>query len=126
MTEIIRQGVKTKALLLSATPVNTDLSDLRNQLYFLTEGRDVIDPKAHGIGFLCPPKDSHDNWKEEIPQWIYEMWDYIVRGALDFKRKSPSWLIPQMMRLTITTYNVLNMLGEWNIARPYNFFSCPW
>ncbi len=46
MTEIIRQGVKTKVLLLSATPVNTGLSDLRNQLYFLTEGRDVIDPKA--------------------------------------------------------------------------------
>ena len=33
--------------------------------------------------------------------------------------------LPQMMRLTITTYNVLEMLGEWEIARPYNFLLLP-
>ena len=86
----------------------------------------IVDPKAHGIGFLYPPKDSPKEWKEDVPQWIYEMWDYIVRGALNLKRKSPSWLnIPQMMRLTITTYNVLEMLGEWEVARPYNFLFLP-
>jgi hypothetical protein len=30
-----------------------------------------------------------------------------------------------MMRLTITTCNVLEMLGEWKIARPYNFLLLP-
>lgn len=40
MEEIITKGVKTKILLLSATPVNNNLKDLRNQLFFLTEGRD--------------------------------------------------------------------------------------
>ena len=40
MEEIIKKGVSTKVLLLSATPVNNDLKDLRNQLYFLTRGRD--------------------------------------------------------------------------------------
>jgi hypothetical protein len=86
----------------------------------------IVDPKAHGIGFLYPPQDSPKDWKEEVPQWIYEMWDYILRGALHLKRKSPSWLnMPQMMRLTITTYNVLAMLGEWDVARPYNFLFLP-
>jgi hypothetical protein len=86
----------------------------------------IVDPKAHGIGFLYPPKDSPKNWDEEVPQWIYEMWDYIVRGALKLKCKRPSWLnVPQMMRLTITTYNVLEMLGEWENARPYNFLFLP-
>ncbi len=86
----------------------------------------IVDPKAHGIGFLYPPKDSPKEWKEDVPKWIYEMWDYIVRGALKLKRKKLSWLnIPQMMRLTITTYNVLKMLGEWKIARPYNFLLLP-
>lgn len=28
-------------------------------------------------------------------------------------------------RLTITTYNVLQMLEEWKIARPYNFLLLP-
>jgi hypothetical protein len=86
----------------------------------------IVDPKAHGIGFLYPPKDSPKGWEEDIPQWIYEMWDYVVRGALDFRREAPSWLdVPQMMRLTITTHNVLKMLGDWEIARPYNFLFLP-
>ena len=40
MEDIIQNGIKTKVLLLSATPVNNNLKDLRNQIYFLTEGRD--------------------------------------------------------------------------------------
>jgi SNF2 family DNA or RNA helicase len=40
MEDIIQAGVKTKVLLLSATPVNNTLQDLRNQLYFITENRD--------------------------------------------------------------------------------------
>ncbi len=30
-----------------------------------------------------------------------------------------------MMRLTITTYNVLEMLAKWKAARPYNFLFLP-
>jgi hypothetical protein len=100
----------------------------RYALYEKRGERDIkiIDPKAHGIGFLYPPKDSPKDWDEDAPQWIYEMWDYILRGALKLKRKAPSWLnMPQMMRLTITAYNVLEMLGEWEIARPYNFLLLP-
>ena len=38
----------------------------------------------------------------------------------------PPWLdIPQMMRLTITTHKHLSMLGNWEIARPYNFLLLP-
>jgi len=100
----------------------------RYALYERVDKKDIkiVDPKAHGIGFLYPPKDSPKNWRADAPQWIYEMWDYIVRGALKLKRKAPSWLnVPQMMRLTITTYNVLEMLGEWEKARPYNFLLLP-
>ena len=72
-----------------------------------------MDPKAHGFGFLYPPKHSPEDWEEDVPQWTYEMWDYIVRSALELPKETPSWLdIPQMMRLTVTTYNVLEMLGE--------------
>jgi hypothetical protein len=86
----------------------------------------IVDPKAHGIGFLYPPKNSPKDWEESVPQWIYEMWDYIVRGALELARTPPAWLdIPQMMRLTITTCKVLKMLGDWKVARPYNFLLIP-
>jgi hypothetical protein len=38
MRQIIRQGVKTKVLMLSATPVNNHFTDLRNQLALAYEG----------------------------------------------------------------------------------------
>lgn len=40
LTDIIRSGVKTKVLMLSATPVNNRMNDLKNQVAFITEGRD--------------------------------------------------------------------------------------
>jgi SNF2 family DNA or RNA helicase len=49
MEDIIKSGVKTKVLLLSATPVNNDLKDLRNQLYCLTEDQDAAFKDSIGI-----------------------------------------------------------------------------
>ena len=40
MQEIIRAGVKTRVLMLSATPVNSRMNDLKNQVAFITEGVD--------------------------------------------------------------------------------------
>ena len=41
MRKIIREGVKTRVLMLSATPVNNRMADLRNQIVFATEGDDA-------------------------------------------------------------------------------------
>ncbi|WP_257294454.1 helicase-related protein [Endozoicomonas sp. YOMI1] len=41
MDDIIRSGVKTKVLMLSATPVNNRMNDLKNQVAFITEGQDT-------------------------------------------------------------------------------------
>jgi hypothetical protein len=50
------------------------------------------------------------------------MWDYIVRGFLGLKRTRPAWAsLPQMMRFSVSTWNVLKMLGMWEGARPHNF-----
>lgn len=51
MRKIIREGVKTRVLMLSATPVNNRLADLRNQIAFASEADDtaLID---HGIGSI--------------------------------------------------------------------------
>ena len=48
MHRIIQQGVKTRVLMLSATPVNNRLADLRNQIAFVTEGIDTA-LTDHGI-----------------------------------------------------------------------------
>lgn len=48
MEQIIRSGVKTKVLMLSATPVNSRMNDLKNQVAFITEGTDTA-LADHGI-----------------------------------------------------------------------------
>src|SRR5262249_16915708 len=49
MQDIIKAGIRTKVLLLSATPVNNDLKDLRNQIYILTAGSDEAFKDTIGI-----------------------------------------------------------------------------
>jgi SNF2 family DNA or RNA helicase len=48
MRRIIKEGVKTRVLMLSATPVNNRLADLKNQISFVTEGDDTA-LSDHGI-----------------------------------------------------------------------------
>lgn len=40
MNEIIKNGVQTKVLMLSATPVNNRMNDIKNQISFITEDND--------------------------------------------------------------------------------------
>lgn len=49
MEKIIKSGVKTRVLMLSATPVNNTLRDLRNQIALITEGRDDALMEISGI-----------------------------------------------------------------------------
>lgn len=51
MTYIIKTGVKTKVLMLSATPVNTRMNDIKNQIAFITEQDDKA-LKEYGIASI--------------------------------------------------------------------------
>ena len=66
MRQIIKEGVKTRVLMLSATPVNNRLADLRNQISFVTEGEDSA-LVVHGI-------ESIDNTtrraQKQFNQWL--------------------------------------------------------
>jgi len=82
MRKIIKEGVKTRVLMLSATPVNNRLADLRNQIAFATEGDDtaLID---HGIGSI----DSTTRLaQKQFNRWL----------DLDDAERSPSRLIEML------------------------------
>jgi hypothetical protein len=66
LEDILQKGIKTKVLLLSATPVNNDLKDLRNQLYFLTEGED--DAFNHSLG-VASLKETLANAQRQFTEW---------------------------------------------------------
>ncbi len=52
MEKILKAGGKTKVLMLSATPVNNNLRDLRNQISYITEGDNSAFSESLGINNL--------------------------------------------------------------------------
>jgi len=80
MEEIVKKGVKTKVLLISATPVNNDLKDLCNQLYFLTEGRDDAFKDTIGIASL---KDTLAAAQRTFTDWSKTSGDHKTNVLLE-------------------------------------------
>lgn len=68
MREIIQEGVRTKVLMLSATPVNNRMNDLKNQVAFITEG---IDDALHGDG-IPSIEQTLRRAQLRFNQWIRE------------------------------------------------------
>ena len=82
MRKIIKEGVKTRVLMLSATPVNNRLADLRNQIAFATEGDDTA-LLEHGIGSI----DSTTRLaQKQFNRWL----------DLDEAERTPSRLIEML------------------------------
>jgi SNF2 family DNA or RNA helicase len=93
MRKIIREGVKTRVLMLSATPVNNRMADLRNQIVFATEGDDtaLLD---HGIGSI----DSTTRLaQKQFNRWL----------DLDEAERTPSRLVEM---LGFDYFTVLDLL----------------
>ena len=69
LEEVIKEGTKTKVLMLSATPVNTSLIDLRNQIYLMTEKREDVFRDSLGIGnigsLLRQAQRAFKKWEED-------------------------------------------------------------
>ena len=86
MNSVIKQGVKTKVLMLSATPVNNRFNDLRNQLALAYEGDpDNLNPK------LRTQKDINEIFRKA--QTTFNEWSLLppeertpaaILKALDF------------------------------------------
>lgn len=73
MEDIIAAGVRTKVLLLSATPVNNQLSDLRNQISFIAGGdvarNDTADAAFAGNLEIASVKDTSRQAQTQFTNW---------------------------------------------------------
>ena len=73
MNKVIRSGVKTKVLMLSATPVNNRFNDLKNQLQLAYEGEakafDKLLPTNRGIDDIFrQAQGAYNIWADLPPQ----------------------------------------------------------
>ena len=91
MRRIIREGVKTRVLMLSATPVNNRLNDLKNQIAFVTEGDDTA-LFDHGISSIEATtrraQKAFNRWldlpeEEKSPSQLIEMLGFDYFALLD-------------------------------------------
>ncbi len=82
----------------------------------------IVDAKAHGFGYLYPPKDANQDDPES--DWLFEAWHWVLECEVATPRPKPDWsLIPAMMRMTVSTPSVLGMLKGF--TRPFNFVHVP-
>jgi len=97
MRRIIQEGVKTRVLMLSATPVNNRLADLRNQIAFVTEGDDTA-LLEHGI---AKPSISTRKAQAQFNRWL----------NLDESEKTPARLVEML------GFDYFTLLDHLTIAR---------
>ncbi|AZN53392.1 helicase-related protein [Pseudomonas aeruginosa] len=97
MRRIIREGVKTRVLMLSATPVNNRLADLRNQIAFATEGDDAA-LLEHGIASI---EATTRKAQAQFNRWL----------ALDEAEKTPTRLVEML------GFDYFTLLDHLTIAR---------
>ncbi|MGP5963092.1 helicase-related protein [Pseudomonas aeruginosa] len=97
MRRIIREGVKTRVLMLSATPVNNRLADLRNQIAFATEGDDTA-LMEHGIASI---EATTRKAQAQFNRWL----------ALDEAEKTPTRLVEML------GFDYFTLLDHLTIAR---------
>ena len=90
--EIVKQGVNTKVLMLSATPVNTSLTDLRNQIYLMTAGYDDSFGKSLGIRSISTVVSGA---QREFKKWESANQSKASRNKVDLLEK----LGPEFFRL---------------------------
>ncbi len=86
MNKVIKEGVKTKVLMLSATPVNNRFNDLRNQLALAYEGDSEILSKKLKTGktveeIFRGAQASFNNWAKLPPE---ERTARAILDSLDF------------------------------------------
>nr|WP_243651319.1 helicase-related protein [Hymenobacter gummosus] len=85
--KIINAGAKTKVLLLSATPVNNSLRDLRNQLYLISGGSNDAFAGSAGVANL---RTTLDTAQRQFALWASpHSSDRSVKALLD--RLDPSF-----------------------------------
>ena len=88
--EVIRQGARTKVLMLSATPVNTSLIDLRNQIHLMTSGRNEVFLDSLGIGdisiLLHAAQKEFKKWEIETKDGHRDKATLLERLGADFLR----------------------------------------
>ncbi len=97
MRRIVQNGVKTRVLMLTATPVNNRMADLRNQIAFATEGEDAA-LADYGVSSI---DGTTQRAQRQFNRWL----------ELDDTERTPSRLVDML------GFDYFTLLDRLTIAR---------
>ena len=88
LNQVIRKGVKTKVLMLSATPVNNRFNDLKNQIALAYEGEsdkmdELLDTSASIDDIFRQAQTQYNIWSK-LPQSLRTTKELLNRLSFDF------------------------------------------
>ena len=126
LAEVIKDGAKTKVLMLSATPVNTTLLDLRNQVYLITEKNEAHFHSDLQIGsvsrVLGDAQRAFKKWEEEQRGATIDKSQLLERLGADFLRLLDGVSIARSRRQVTQFYAAeMDRIGQFpRHAKPAN------
>ncbi len=114
LNKVIKEGVKTKVLMLSATPVNNRMNDLKNQIAFITEGKDtaLIDNGIKSISLTLKQAQTIFNRWSELPDEERTLDNFLEKINFDYFRLLDTLTIARS-RKHITKYYNTDDIGEF-------------
>ncbi len=108
MEDIIKAGVKTKVLMLSATPVNNRMNDIKNQIAFITEGKnDALKPAGiPSIEFTLRKAQLVFNKWSELPERERTTKRFVEMMDLDYFKLLDTLTIARSRKHIEKYYNI--------------------
>lgn len=117
MENIIKSGVKTRVLMLSATPVNNNLKDLRNQFSLITEGNNLALFETTGIKDLAQTiknaQTQFTNWADKKKNPVKKQNELIQKLGSDFIKLLDELTIARSRKHIKNYYNAEVEIGKF-------------
>jgi ERCC4-related helicase len=126
MEKIIKSGSKTKVLLLSATPVNNNLRDLRNQVYLITEGKANALEEATQIKDIAQTlklaQTQFTNWADPKKNPSRNLKELLEKLGTDFTKLLDTVTIARSRKHILKFYDEKN-IGKFPVRlKPHSIY----
>lgn len=126
MEKIIKDGTNTKVLLLSATPVNNNLRDLRNQIYLITKGEANALEESTQIKDIAQTlklaQTQFTNWADHKKNPKRNLKDLLEKLGTDFTKLLDTLTIARSRKHILKFYDEKNIGKFPERLKPHSIY----
>lgn len=125
MNDIVKDGQKTNLLMLSATPVNNKLNDIKNQIAFITEDDDKVleDIGIPSISHTLKKAQTVFNRWTKLPEELKTGETFVDEVDLDYFKLLDTFTIARSRKHIEKYYNLEELSRFPERRKPINIYS---